>query len=228
MSKLVITATKGGPGSGNFGHAGRPGEVGGSAPKGSSRPIAAKPPETQPRQFTDWKEAEAWVQEHGEPESAMSMGEQNAIYDYTEGGFYFTNGLLRGTVDEDEADGPIVRKYIAALDAMEKRGHIPEDVTLYRGFNTDNEMRPGQIVSDKGFVSTSVMRGTADHFLPGNKKYGVLLKIHAHKGSNAIIVTIARKEGEVILPRGSRFKVKSVTWNEGKSTYEAEVDHLSG
>ena len=33
----TITALKGGDGSGNFGHAGRPGEVGGSAPAGMIR-----------------------------------------------------------------------------------------------------------------------------------------------------------------------------------------------
>ena len=34
MTRLLVTrvAVKGGPGSGNFGHAGRPGQVGGSAP----------------------------------------------------------------------------------------------------------------------------------------------------------------------------------------------------
>lgn len=43
---LFGTITKGGPGSGNFGHAGRPGEVGGSTPDGGSAPIASGNPKS--------------------------------------------------------------------------------------------------------------------------------------------------------------------------------------
>jgi hypothetical protein len=79
-SCIIKVRRKGGPGSGNWGHAGRPGIVGGSMPtKGRSVPTSTIGPKPQP--FQSWKEAKLWAVKYGIDIQALDSYPRNAAMD---------------------------------------------------------------------------------------------------------------------------------------------------
>lgn len=65
----------------------------------------------------------------------------------------------------------------------------------------------GATVMDRGYVSTSTERDIADHFR-GDGEVGVLMHITIPKGVK--VLAGSHNESEVLLPRGSRFKITHV------------------
>lgn len=108
----------------------------------------------------------------------------------------------------------------AAIDAALNRSRFQRDTILYRGLNTNklDSIQPGDILHDKGFVSTSTYRPVAEGFAEGVLAF-------QEGGQNAVLVRILAKKGqkggfidpyvdgganaEVLLPRGSRFRIVS-------------------
>jgi hypothetical protein len=117
-----------------------------------------------------------------------------------------------------------------ALDALIARGAVPEDTTVHRGMNffpgQAAWLVPGAVVQDNGFVSTTTDKKITENF--GSHA----VHIHVPKGSKAIslpgIVGDAgtADEDELLLPRGSKFRIVSVEDNpvkKGASIIHAEL-----
>lgn len=117
--------THGGVGSGNKGHAGRPGKVGGSAKEGEGSIGQDDPFDRKGPMF----HAE-WYEKDVEPE--LSEEEKEAIRKYGDGKFRDMNKTLR---DDDPLDtyGDDVAKNIEDLNAVVERESAPENFAVFRG-----------------------------------------------------------------------------------------------
>lgn len=130
----------------------------------------------------------------------------------------------------------IVENHIKNIDSAIAKHTTDHHIHVWRGIgdNILHNVKKGDIVHDKGFVSTSVDPDHARSF--GNTGVGVYAHINIPKGSKALSVNkypkvrnhnddrgiSAPNENEVILPRGSKFRYEGKSLQGGK-----EVHHLT-
>jgi hypothetical protein len=110
---------------------------------------------------------------------------------------------------------------VKKLDAVVAKSVAPETMTVYRGCLANENMKPGAVFSDKGFVATSTDEkkalGFADYEHSLNHD-SALVRITVPKGKNAAPLPYNQrdqKDSEILLPRKSKFKITSVS-HEGK------------
>lgn len=112
--------------------------------------------------------------------------------------------------------------------------NIPNGTKLYRGMTTTSpiEFSPGAKISDKGYLSTSANRATAEEFTSslGSSKqsYSYMFEISPKAGAKGALMhgsAVAGDESEVLMPRGSSLVVKAVRPpTKGQSYSVIEVD----
>lgn len=97
---------------------------------------------------------------------------------------------------------------------------LPESAILYRGIGGKTigkftSLQIGQEFTDKGFISTSIDPRTANVFIGGGPDFGAIIEIHAPKGTPVMLPDPngARGEGEMVLNRGTKFRVTHITSN---------------
>lgn len=117
---------------------------------------------------------------------------------------------------------------IERLTKLLKKASFPDNAVVYRGLknlSADDmaKFTPGAEFQDKGFVSNTVDKGYASYWAGRTFGNGVapgsvsaIIKYVVPKGAPAIFVEqnmtrTGQLEGEVVLQRGSKFRVKSVT-----------------
>lgn len=180
----------GGQGSGNFGHAGRQGEVGGSASSGGGgfREVNAKD-----------------IVGSLTKNEGLGFAESRVVRDYTQFGYIrLNNALRRGTQGDVRAD---VRLMDRAMNQTTTRG-----IVVYRGIDSEvlDELRKKSGFVDKGFVSTTTDRKVPEGY------YDAVVRIEIPRGIKCRWVGWGigkdRSEKELILERGLRFK-----WVGGKN-----------
>ena len=109
-------------------------------------------------------------------------------------------------------------KVMETLDNLINKSNLSKDAVLFRGITmTDdnaNSIKKGSIISDSGFASSTIdpnkaiiKKGRPE---TGGKRNIILMKIDAKKGQKALKSPIDT-EYEFVLPRNSKFKVKSVS-----------------
>jgi hypothetical protein len=116
---------------------------------------------------------------------------------------------------------PAFYKNVAELDKVIADTHTTEDLTAWRGLQAEDttlvggekivwhDLKPGQIISDKGFVSTSLDRSFSSNWASGSNS--VLIEVRLPKGSAALPIRMDfQNEAEALLPRDSQFEVLSV------------------
>ena len=211
--------TNGGKGSGNFGHEGRPGEIGGSGKGGEHKHPAAVFDELQ--KLTNWTKYEA-----------------QSVFPYF-GNFENTRRVqeyLRGGDDVSISNVAMASDCVIEFDRKMERTTFPEDVTLYRGMVIDKYKLERAIqngFSSSGYQSTSLVEGCAinilneymnqDSYSP-EFKVPILLKINAKKGQHFAAAPTSG-EFEIVLPRDIEFKIKNKTEVQGAFTvYEVEYE----
>lgn len=150
----------------------------------------------------------------------VTPSERKSIKGYALGDFSPINRALRN----DKPVPSYLRNDAENLDAVLKRSKIPENVVLRRGIQYDDvadldNMESGDEIEEKGFASTSLSNA-----FEGN----VQLKIKANKGQSGIMIEhyTGNKEHEILLPRGSMYKinhVKKETDPFGKTTYHVSA-----
>ena len=140
--------------------------------------------------------------------SMWSLGERAALYHYTGSGAYPLNSELR-------EKGDLTPEHARARDmidsAFSKVPALDHTVKVYRGVDNKiyEKLKSADSFVDDGFVSTS-------RALYGAKSFNVL-EILVPRGTKALFLGNATDyldEGEVLLPRGTRFK------NKGKDLWE--------
>lgn len=156
-----------------------------------------------------------------EPETAPEI---QAINAYSGSAFKAINTYLRQNAEAKDGGKPYDQPYIGEkmknIDAVMKRSRMTEDTIVYRGMTGAiakqiRQAKPGSIVRDAGYTSTSLYSSVAN----GSFGYdGVVMKLLLPKGNSAYIMngrgaSLFPGEHEVLLPRGSRFKIRKVEGN---------------
>lgn len=143
--------------------------------------------------------------------SELSTGERQMVSTYTGASYYSINKGLRNPP-------PGFGKEITdPLDNALKKSVLAKDTTLLRGMSLTpdqvKQFKPGKAFIDKGYVSTTTSAKVMESFSHGTGTSAVHLQITAKAGKNALDVkpfSQHKGEAEVLLPRGSKFKITSV------------------
>lgn len=183
--------------------------------------------------------AEAWGEQQ-KFDRPINGAEQKAIYDYSYQGDEAINTKLRFGKDLDyailrPAQEPARRDAnIAHLDAVMARSSVPTNVTVHRGFSNPELIRrmsagtplEGAVFRDDGFVSTAVSSKSAFN----NE---IRTRINVPKGSQGTYIAPHVKpayqdETELLLPRGSHFKISGYRRVDTvfDSYWELDMDYL--
>lgn len=141
--------------------------------------------------------------------------------EYTGGAYNVVNSYLRaGNLDDFDQDDVIneknIKKMIEEINADMKP--LTQDLHLYRGDpDADASLEPGDVFSDKGFLSTSSWQSVGSSFAENE----VMFQIAAPKGQKAIVMNFVEKE--VLLPHGTKFRVKEKHTNVDMDTGLSEI-----
>ena len=141
---------------------------------------------------------------HGKP---LTDQEKDALEYYAARGYGDMNAFLRGKKSSYWNEGDYGRMYALTqrLDGIFKRVSAPEGYVVYRTAPTDKLLQKavGSTFVDEGFVSTTISRDFG---------YGFDMAIRIPKGSKALYTDPFNQEseGEVLIGRGSKFKVLAV------------------
>lgn len=109
------------------------------------------------------------------------------------------------------------------LDDAIGKSEVSKDVQVFRGASLPDHvlssLTPGSTFTDKGYVSTSLDHSVASNF----SGKGAVFSIHVPKGSNGIFAShyTDNDEKELLLPRGSKFRIDSVTKHGGRTYINA-------
>ncbi|KKN86857.1 hypothetical protein LCGC14_0264160 [marine sediment metagenome] len=123
----------------------------------------------------------------------ITHDEQAALNTYSGSLFEEINDELRsGGKPED----------VAILDAAVSKRELPEPMLVFRGGMDLEDMVNGEVISDPGFTSTSLLAQTA-------REFGTSIQILLPKGTKFGLGH--PNEYELILPRNAKFKVKQIS-----------------
>jgi len=191
---------EGGPGSGNWGHKGIPGQQGGSAPGPGLGSTSVY------REFESDEEAHEYATEtlSGGVEARMG-GVGDAVINYTKEDYMRVNGYLRGRFSEEE----ILKRDQKTIEGLDKLmthedSVVQDNITVMRefGWSFFDDKPVGTKFRDKAFVSTSVN--------PNPRRYADAVKVNVPKGTKAAYLeplTQVPWEYELLLDRGQVFEV---------------------
>lgn len=205
----------GGPGSGNFGHAGRPGEIGGSSSDGGSdsgtddgpswpykdgeRRVSPKADEVA-QTFLNWNRD-------------LSDSERDALSKYTAEAYQDINRTLRGVDIDGDWDSNDLTKWAnditAALDRAPKP---PPPAVVYRGVSGQRfaNLKPGDVIRMDGFQSTSIDPVVARNWsgVAYGDNAGTMFEIKPTQGAYVAESSSAGEdEKEFLLPHGRYYRV---------------------
>ena len=178
-------------------------------------------------QFTDHTENESGYAKHAE-----SFGPKHyaAIRQYKNSSWEFTDPMRRGVVN------PLSAMHIKNLSHVTSH-EITNPVTVYRGFGYHDavaDLKPGDVIHDKAFVSTTHLKNIAMEFTQVHKGSGMrhLAVIHAPAGTKGFYLDRAAHEAsnsherEFLLHPGTHFRVTKVTDGEHRDDEHSPVQKV--
>lgn len=180
-------------------------DTGGGGGGGGSAGIKRLQPLSSEDADEVFDELEEWLKSSGDDDAS------DAVYDYTGDTARRLNRLLRSGVKPDKHD----RKLIKALDRAAENGWVTKDVPLFRGVDDASwdeqfaKVNVGDMVKDKGFVSTSLDPSTAAKFSTIGDRRGGMMEILIHRGQN-VVAAAGIGEMEILLPRKQSMRVTSI------------------
>lgn len=119
---------------------------------------------------------------------------------------------------------------VKELDSAIGQSTLPENTVLYRGMEMNSTLRenikPGATFTDKAYTSTSLDQGNPDRFAGGEN--GAVMRVKAPAGQKGLAlqsISDYPEEKEVLLPRGTSYKITSVTRDPstGRTYIDAEI-----
>lgn len=158
---------------------------------------------------------------------------KKAFDEYSGDGHRIMNQYLRGKNPEfvSQNQKEITEQYIGSMVNAINERTLPHTMKLYRGVSTPGDFLQdsnwkdksleqlrseyiGKVAVDDGFCSTSISRESAEDFK--RTWDGAMVEITAPKGANAMFmqhVSIYGHEKEVLLQKGSGFKITDIDYN---------------
>lgn len=188
----------------------------------ATKAVAPKPPQALDL-GSDATKAQARAEDLSKPwRDALTDAEREAVEVYKSNAYRQINATLRGTYEP--IDAAKMESRVRAIDSAIAKGSVPEAVYAYRGVNdaaaigldaTNPAALVGSEVADKAYTSVSLaMSGALDFALEseGEGAASAILKILVPQGAKAGFPEGmgVYQEAEVVLPRGSRFRVLDV------------------
>jgi hypothetical protein len=172
--------------------------------------------------FRSCKEISDWTSKHfGELEKSLCNEEISILKNYCYKGYMIVNRVLReGTCCNDESDIKAY-KMIDILDEIVHRSIIPNNITVYRGASRNafgpfrhlrNDELIGKVISDRAFMSTTLLGYTAANF-----DQGVVFKIDIPAGTHGIFMgnfSTFDNEHELLLKRNRHMIIKDISEDE--------------
>ncbi len=172
-------------------------------------PAKIMPKLSKPTSFKSMsaKEAEAFQtsSEYKDYFDTLSADSANAVWDYTKNEYITINKGLRGL----SKIGKETQGQINSISSMFEgtKGIIDKNIKVYRSGSLNRVWKEGEMFVDEGFTSTSLRKSSIGKF--GKR---VNFEIRVPKGSRAVPISelAAESEYEVLLDKGTRFKVVKV------------------
>ena len=144
----------------------------------------------------------------------FSPAEISQLNTYKGGGYSEVNKALRAGVSLD----PKLRSTVTAIDSAMQKQVLNQDLFVYRSASRLNfpDLKAGDVLTDKAFVSTSL-----EETLGGTLQFRIKLP----QGTNSIWMEEIGVGGEfeLLLPRGSRFRVLRRAARPGGESIEMEL-----
>jgi hypothetical protein len=148
-------------------------------------------------------------------EARYSAAQQEVLDRYQGTLYQDLNGWLRAGGEEIGPDPRLINASSMMDSTMRP---LPERLTAFRGADLDaGQFHPGAIITDEGYVSTTLNEGFATDWISGTEN-PVLFEIDAPAGTPAALPEVSTSEQELVLSRGSRFEVLRVESNTIKTT----------
>lgn len=146
---------------------------------------------------------------------ALTPAQADAVRTYQGAAYDPINRYYRGLSD---TLSDYYARLVPHLDAAIAGSRINRDITLYRGMKMygglAGKIRPGQTIEDPAFFSAGRSARTAQ--VQAGLGEGIILKLRVPAGARGLNVKEAgrqvpeyRKEREVLLPRGTKYRVLS-------------------
>ena len=155
--------------------------------------------------------------------------EVEAIRKYQGTWYVDINNFLRGRL---ESVSKKTRTYIKSLQKAIKKVEIKENILVARGTTVSaiggdwEAVQINDIITDKGFTSTSLREKTATDFVNRKGERGILMYIKIPKGTNGIMVDVAVNdnwENELILSPGTKIRITGKRIENGMRIIEGVV-----
>lgn len=178
------------------------------------------------KSFIGREAAEAWAKSvFRNWKNALNASELEAITKYTGSAYGNINAVLRGYDSTFIGNNA---KYAEDLANALNKSSIPENIRLYRGTskdmlgalkNTPVDELVGKGISDKGFLSTSLIP-------EGQFSGNLVLKIDAPSGTKGAFIgdlSVLPTEVEVLLQKGQNMLIKEATERNGVLELVVEI-----
>ena len=143
------------------------------------------------------------------------------------GGYEGINSYLRkGSIPEQVTNkfGTTKKEMdsiISNIDSTFNKSVVKSDFVVYRGLKNGDRVlniEIGGVYEDKAYTSTSKNYAAAKKFSDGVGKNSIVMEINVKKGNEAIVMNDFsinsghfKRENEILLPRGQKFKIISKT-----------------
>jgi SPP1 gp7 family putative phage head morphogenesis protein len=153
-----------------------------------------------------------------------TQDEIDALTYYKSAGYTNINQYLRDGTKRTFYYGPdftptTADELVPFMDSALSRAKLPTDAQVKRGMRLSPDeakrwaaLRPGSVIEDKGFVSTTYDEDVFNQFA-GHGEGGVHVTIYAPKGANGLYIDeisdrVASQEAEILFPRDTSFLVR--------------------
>jgi len=235
---MQIVLSKGSVGSGDFGHSGRPGQVGGSEGKGGT---SRRTSEHHPSTYNGLSKKAAYIMEETGVDEQHAKAYAKAITDFT--GIDYTeirqvgSGTYKG--DNKEEEDRLVN-HAKNLEALIKKLPKWKSGAIYRGIRIEpsnlqslrDSHKSGDSIDMLGVSSWSSSEKVALSFgSKGPKAYGhhgsvmLILEKGSMHGASIRSISEFKEEEEVLMSAGSRFKISRIDDVAGTTSSGTAATH---
>lgn len=157
--------------------------------------------------------------------TSLTPSQRDAALSYSSHYYTNINGWLRDGMSEHR--GSEMKDLVSHLDSAIDKSRTDKDMTVYRSggrlggtaYKHYAGLAPGDMFSDKAYLSTTAKSNAADQF-----PFGVKIEIAVPKGSRAAAIPSEKPhEAEVLLPRGAKLRVDKIEYDDS-NIFEGSPD----